>query len=102
MSSEILSDYIAIKNVIARYCEALDLKEFQLLHDVFMQNVTADYPFNSELKGVDAVIHAVEKRYLDFGYSLYSSNNRLTSQQLRTHPNPSQPHHTKNHFWGKN
>jgi hypothetical protein len=55
-------DYIAIKNVLARYCEALDLKAFELLQKVFLPNVMADYPFNSDLKGVDAVALAIKNR----------------------------------------
>lgn len=55
-------DYIAIKNVLARYCEALDLKDFELLQKVFLADVVADYPFNSDLKGVDAVAFAIKNR----------------------------------------
>ncbi|KAF1845702.1 uncharacterized protein K460DRAFT_312367 [Cucurbitaria berberidis CBS 394.84] len=55
-------DHIAVKNVLARYCEALDLKKFELLVKVFLPDVIADYPFNSNLKGVEAVSLAIQNR----------------------------------------
>ncbi|KAJ4984648.1 hypothetical protein SVAN01_09837 [Stagonosporopsis vannaccii] len=55
-------DVLAVKNVIARYCEALDTKDFMLLDDVFVQDVSADYPFNSDLQGVKAVAKAIQDR----------------------------------------
>jgi hypothetical protein len=55
-------DYQAIKNVLAQYCEALDTKDFRLLEDVFAHDVAADYPFNSDLRGTEAVIEAIRKR----------------------------------------
>lgn len=55
-------DYIAIKNVIARYCEALDTKDFDSLENVFVSDVVANYPFNADLKGVNAVSAAIQKR----------------------------------------
>jgi hypothetical protein len=58
-------DYQAIKNVLARYCEALDTKDFGLLEDVFAHDVAADYPFNSDLHGLEAVSGAIRKRYVD-------------------------------------
>ena len=57
-------DPLAIQNVLARYCEALDTKEFALLDSVFVRDVVADYPFNSDLKGVEAVRGAIMKRYV--------------------------------------
>lgn len=62
-------DYIAIKNVIARYCEVLDTKDFDGLEKVFVSDVIADYPFNNDLKGVDAVSTAIQNRYIDQNYS---------------------------------
>jgi predicted xylose isomerase-like sugar epimerase len=58
-------DCQAIKNVLARYCEALDTKNFELLEDVFAHDVVADYPFNSDLRGVEALSGAIRKRYVD-------------------------------------
>ncbi|KAF9692252.1 hypothetical protein EKO04_009550 [Ascochyta lentis] len=55
-------DVLAIKNVISRYCEALDAKDFALLDKVFAQDVIADYPFNSDLQGVEAVAKAIRNR----------------------------------------
>jgi hypothetical protein len=57
-------DHLAVKNIIARYCEALDAKDFKVLESVFLPNVVANYPFNAELEGVDAVSAAIQKRYL--------------------------------------
>lgn len=55
-------DHLAVKNVVSRYCEALDSKDFDLLNKVFLPNVVADYPFNSDLDGVDAVSKAIQNR----------------------------------------
>lgn len=55
-------DQLAIKNVLSRYCEALDLKDFDLLEKVFVSDVIADYPFNADLKGVNAVGAAIKNR----------------------------------------
>jgi hypothetical protein len=55
-------DILAIKNVISRYCEALDDKNFALLEKVFLHDVSADYPFNSDLQGVEAVANAIRNR----------------------------------------
>lgn len=55
-------DILAVKNVISRYCEALDTKDFALLKEVFLQDVSADYPFNSNLQGVQAVENAIKNR----------------------------------------
>lgn len=59
-------DVLAIRNVISLYCEALDTKDFALLEKVFVQDVSADYPFNSELQGVKAVGKAIQNRYWNF------------------------------------
>ncbi|KAL6708680.1 hypothetical protein ACN47E_002376 [Coniothyrium glycines] len=55
-------DYAAIKNVIARYCEALDTKAFDMLEKVFLSSVTADYPFNRDMKGVHSISTAIQER----------------------------------------
>ena len=57
-------DYVEIQNTIARYCVALDTKEFDLLKDVFTVDVSGNYPFNNGLKGVAAVSKAIQKRYV--------------------------------------
>lgn len=56
-------DVLAVKNVISRYCEALDTKDFALLEKVFVHDVSANYPFNSDLQGVEAVAKAIQNRY---------------------------------------
>jgi hypothetical protein len=56
-------DHLAIQNVLAKYCEALDSKDFGMLDEVFLSNVSADYPFNHELEGVGAVKAAIKNRY---------------------------------------
>ena len=58
-------DILAVKNVISRYCEALDSKNFALLEKVFVHDVSADYPFNGNMQGVEAVARAIQKRYLE-------------------------------------
>lgn len=55
-------DHIAIQNVISRYCDALDTKDWALLNDVFVVDVDADYPFNRDLKGAEAVSKAIQGR----------------------------------------
>ena len=57
-------DYVEIQNTIARYCVALDTKDFNLLKDVFTADVSGNYPFNNGLKGVAAVSKAIQKRYV--------------------------------------
>jgi hypothetical protein len=48
-------DYIQIQNTIAKYCIALDTKDWALLNQVFTTDVDAKYPFGPALKGVEAV-----------------------------------------------
>jgi hypothetical protein len=55
-------DQLAIQNVLSRYCESLDTKVFGLLDKVFTPDVTADYLFNSDMKGVDTVRNAITNR----------------------------------------
>ncbi len=55
-------DYISIKNVLSRYCEALDLRDFHLLDKVFSADVVADYPFNNDLRGIEAISTAIQNR----------------------------------------
>jgi hypothetical protein len=62
MSAFSSADHLAIKNVLSRYCEALDTKNWDLLGNVFLHDVVADYPFNSDLQGVEAVGKAIQNR----------------------------------------
>lgn len=59
-------DTLAIQNVLSRYCEALDTGVFSLLDKVFTADTLADYPFNSDLKGLDAIRAAIQNRYAAF------------------------------------
>ncbi|KAF3005751.1 hypothetical protein E8E13_006815 [Curvularia kusanoi] len=55
-------DILAVRNIIALSCEALDTKDFALLKKVFVENVSADYPFNHDLQDVNSIITAVQNR----------------------------------------
>jgi hypothetical protein len=55
-------DELAIRNILSRYCEALDNKNLDLLDKVFIPDAIADYPFNRDMKGVDAVRTAIQNR----------------------------------------
>jgi len=57
-------DHLAIRNVLSRYCEALDTKNFELLEQVFVDDVIADYPFNSNLAGIGSISAAIKNRYV--------------------------------------
>lgn len=57
-------DMLAIKNVVSRYCQALDSKDYDMLGQVFVPDVEADYPFNSNMKSLDEVKDAIKNRYL--------------------------------------
>jgi ketosteroid isomerase-like protein len=56
-------DLLAIKNVVSRYCQALDSKDFDMLGEVFDPDVEANYPFNSSMKSLSEVKDAIKKRY---------------------------------------
>ncbi|KAL6156021.1 hypothetical protein ACJQWK_09985 [Exserohilum turcicum] len=55
-------DMLAIKNVVSRYCQALDSKDYDMLGQVFVPDVEADYPFNSNMKSLDEVKDAIKNR----------------------------------------
>jgi hypothetical protein len=55
-------DYVAIQNTIARYCFALDNKQFDDLQHVFTEDVDTIYPFRGSIKGVQEVADAIKKR----------------------------------------
>jgi len=57
-------DYIAIQNTISRYCIALDTKNFDLLKQVFTEDVDTVYPFGGQRRGVQPIIDAISKRLL--------------------------------------
>lgn len=56
-------DHFAIQNTIARYAIALDSKNFDLLEEVFTEDVDTIYPFKGAIKGWREVADAIEKRY---------------------------------------
>ncbi|ORY11203.1 SnoaL-like domain-domain-containing protein [Clohesyomyces aquaticus] len=55
-------DDLALRNILSRYCEALDTKNFPLLDKVFVADVQANYPFNPDMKGVDTIRNAIINR----------------------------------------
>ncbi|RYN92900.1 hypothetical protein AA0120_g4768 [Alternaria tenuissima] len=55
-------DVLAIKNVVSRYCQALDLKDFDLLGKVFVPDVEASYPFNEAIQSLDELKDAIKNR----------------------------------------
>lgn len=55
-------DHFAIQNTIARYCVALDTKDFALLDEVFVHDVHAKYPFRDAMNGCEAVKEAIQGR----------------------------------------
>ena len=55
-------DYFAIQNTISRYCFALDNKDWQLLRQVFTEDVDAHYPFGGALKGVQPLADKIKER----------------------------------------
>jgi hypothetical protein len=56
-------DYIAIQNVLARYCFALDTKDLSMLHQVLTPDIDAQYPFpGGNMQGIEAVISTISKR----------------------------------------
>jgi hypothetical protein len=67
-------DVLAVRNIISRYCEALDTKDFALLEQVFVQDVSADYPFNRDMQSVKVVAKAIQKRYLGLQHSFQKTS----------------------------
>ena len=63
MASSNTIDYFAIQNTIAKYCLALDTKNFDSLQHVFTSDVDTIYPFGGQRKGVQSVADAIQKRY---------------------------------------
>lgn len=60
-------DYIAIQNTLARYCLALDTKNFALLREVFTSDVDARYSFLKQYDGardVDVLADAIRRRWV--------------------------------------
>lgn len=57
-------DRFAIQHTLARYCFALDNKDFDLLKEVFTAEVDTVYPFKGTIKGVNNVADAIKKRLI--------------------------------------
>ena len=57
-------DYEAIRNTIARYCIALDTKDFGLLDKVFAEELDAKYPFGGGFSDRNALAHAIQNRWI--------------------------------------
>ncbi|KAF2719497.1 hypothetical protein K431DRAFT_251055 [Polychaeton citri CBS 116435] len=70
-------DYFAIQNTISRYCIALDTKDFELLKQVFIDDVDTQYPFGGNIVGVESVAAAIKKRLTPI-----TSQHALTTQQI--------------------
>ncbi|CAI6341760.1 unnamed protein product [Periconia digitata] len=87
-------DHLAIQNTIARYCEALDTKDFKLLDQVFAEEVVANYPFNNKLEGVKGVREAIVNR---LGPIL--THHSLTTQRI-TFGHDSRTAHAVTYFVG--
>ncbi|KAK7959467.1 uncharacterized protein PG986_004321, partial [Apiospora aurea] len=75
-------DHNAIKNTIARYCIALDTKNWELLKSaVFTPDVQADFPFNHDMRGVDAVSATIQGRLKNI-----PTQHALTTQMVEIQP----------------
>lgn len=53
----------AIRNVLARYCIALDTKDWALLNQVFTPDIEASYPLpGGELVGLEPLRNKIKSR----------------------------------------
>jgi ketosteroid isomerase-like protein len=83
-------DYIAIQNVLARYCFALDTKDLAMLHQVLTPDIDAQYPFpGGDMQGIEAVIAVISKRL-----HAITSQHALTTQEITILPSGSRAHAT--------
>lgn len=87
-------DALAIQNTLARYCEALDTKNWALLHSVrlslplppyhpnlrqvFTPHTHASYPFSTSLKGATNIAAAIKNRFVD----VFAINPHLTKRLI--------------------
>jgi hypothetical protein len=67
-------DQLAIKNVLSRYCQALDTKDFALLEKIFTPDVVADYPFNSDMRGVEVIKNAIKNRWVLPAFEIFAGS----------------------------
>ncbi|WPG99314.1 Hypothetical protein R9X50_00212700 [Acrodontium crateriforme] len=80
MSSPNPVDYFAIQNTLARYCIALDTKDFTLFDQIFTPDVDAIYPFRSAMKGAQELAAAIEQRHHRLTH--ITSQHALTTQMI--------------------
>ena len=60
-------DYFAIQNTIARYCVALDNKDFDLLADILAPDVHAKFPvLGADIHDAATLAQMIKKKYLIF------------------------------------
>jgi ketosteroid isomerase-like protein len=84
------TDYIAIQNVLARYCFALDTKDLNQLHQVLTPDIDAQYPFpGGDMQGIEAVISVISKRL-----HAITSQHALTTQAITILPSGNRAHAT--------
>ena len=84
------TDYIAIQNVLARYCFALDTKDLNQLHQVLTPDIDAQYPFpGGDMQGIEAVISVISKRL-----HAITSQHALTTQAIAILPSGNRAHAT--------
>ncbi|PNS14607.1 Protein transport protein SEC31 [Sphaceloma murrayae] len=76
-------DFLAIKNTLSLYCVALDTKDFDLLREVFTDDVEAWYPF-AQMRGIDEIAYHISRRLAPA-----TSQHALTTQHINFPP--SQP-----------
>ncbi|KAK6836754.1 hypothetical protein PG989_006813 [Apiospora arundinis] len=84
------ADYIAIKNTIARYCIALDSKNWELLKtNVFHPDIQGDFPFDHDMRGADVLLQRIEGRLKDI-----PTQHSLTTQMIDIQPDGATAHAT--------
>ncbi|KAF1343549.1 hypothetical protein BDV97DRAFT_305916 [Delphinella strobiligena] len=75
-------DYEKIRNTIARYCIALDTKDFTLFDKVFAKELYAKYPFGGAFTDRSALAEAITKRL-----SPVTTQHALTTQIITINQN---------------
>ncbi|KAF2233464.1 hypothetical protein EV356DRAFT_577501 [Viridothelium virens] len=72
------AEYEAIRNTVARYCFAIDDKDWNSLSLIFTPDADAEYPFpGGSLKGVKAMKDTIRKRLENV-----TSHHALTTQTI--------------------
>jgi SnoaL-like domain len=70
-----LLDRVAIHDLVCRYCDALDLRKWELLYDVFTPDVTAHWPAGTDeqglaetdMQGSKEIVAWLQQVFEDFG-----------------------------------